>query len=129
MQQQRKTFSISDLKREFSVTLRALRYYESLELLHPTQVEGKTTRIYNRRDRARVKLILVGKRFGFSLAQIKEMIDLYDLDQGKTQRRVVLAKLCEQRLVLEQQLADKLQALEELNENCKILEHLERQNK
>ncbi len=108
------------------MTLRALRFYESLDLLHPIRHEGKTTRIYSRRDRARLKLILFGKRVGFSLSEIKAMIDLYDIDKGKTQRRVLLEKFREQTLLLEQQLSVQLNALEELKEEYKTIERMER---
>lgn len=77
----------------FDVTARALRFYESKELLSPAR-EG-SRRLYCRRDRARLKLILRGKRFGFSLEDIRQLLDLYDMgDQQKTQlsRTLLLAK-------------------------------------
>lgn len=67
---------IGDLAREFSVTLRTLRFYEDKGLLSPHR-DG-TTRLYTRRDRARLKLILLGRRVGFSLREVKQLIDLYD---------------------------------------------------
>jgi len=70
-------FSIGELAREFGVTLRTLRFYEDKELLHPHR-RGQS-RIYSRRDRARLKLILMGKRVGFSLGEIRDMLELYDL--------------------------------------------------
>src|SRR5690349_16348535 len=84
-------FTIGDLAREFGVTLRALRFYEDKGLLTP-QREG-LNRLYSRRDRARLKLILMGKRVGFSLVEIKEMLDLYDLKDGQvTQLKVAHEK-------------------------------------
>ena len=89
------TYSIGDLSKEFGVTLRSLRFYEDKELLFP-QREG-ARRIYSRRDRARLKLILMGKRVGFSLTEIREMLDLYDLKDGRVkQLRVSLRKFEEQ---------------------------------
>src|ERR1700747_1477923 len=70
------TFSISDLAREFALTTRAIRFYEDEGLLTPTQ-SGRN-RIYAARDRTRLKLILRGKRLGLALAEIREILDLYD---------------------------------------------------
>ncbi|MEM6668325.1 MAG: MerR family DNA-binding transcriptional regulator [Pseudomonadota bacterium] len=74
-------FSIRDLCDAFDVTPRALRFYESQELIMPRR-DGQR-RIYTLRDRARLKLILRGKRFGFSLAEIRELLNLYDLGDGQ----------------------------------------------
>ena len=71
-------FTVTQLCREFDVTPRALRFYESKGLLHPSR-EG-TRRRFDQRDKARLALILRGKRFGFSLAEIGELLDLYDAD-------------------------------------------------
>ena len=67
---------IGEMAKSFDVTLRALRFYEDRGLIHPRR-EG-TTRLYSRRDRARLKLILLGRRVGFSLREVKQMMDLYD---------------------------------------------------
>ena len=74
-------FSISDLSAEFEVTARALRFYEDEGLIAPER--RGTQRVYSHRDRARLAWILRGKRVGFSLAEIREMIDLYDIGDGR----------------------------------------------
>lgn len=77
-------YSIGRMCAEFDVTPRTLRFYEALELLFP-QRDG-TRRMFTRRCRARLKLILQGKRFGFSLEEIRQLLDLYDIgDQQVTQ--------------------------------------------
>ncbi|BAV66154.1 MerR family transcriptional regulator [Sphingobium cloacae] len=88
---ERQTYSITDLSEEFGVTARALRFYEDEGLISPER-QG-LARIYSRRDRARLAWILRGKRVGFSLSDIREMIDLYDADEEhEAQRRVTIAK-------------------------------------
>ncbi len=79
-------YSISELAAEFGITPRAIRYYEEVDLITPHRNSKTTQRMYNRRDRARLKLILRGKRFGFPLAEIREMIDLYDVDPSKKEQ-------------------------------------------
>lgn len=86
-------FTIHDLIAEFAVTARTLRFYEEKGLLAPTREgDGEAARrIYSRRDRARLKLVLMGKRVGFSLEETREMLDLYDpADKGVAQARVAL---------------------------------------
>jgi DNA-binding transcriptional MerR regulator len=88
------TFTIRDLTREFAVTARTLRFYEEKELLAPAR-QGQD-RLYSRRDRARLKLVLMGKRVGFSLEEIRAMLDLYDLGDGQaTQLKVSHARFNE----------------------------------
>ncbi|MGD6804638.1 MerR family transcriptional regulator [Rossellomorea aquimaris] len=74
-------YSISDLAEEFKLTTRTIRYYEELDLLTPARDDGGR-RVYSRKEYARLKLILRGKRFGFSLEEIKEMIHLFDSDRS-----------------------------------------------
>lgn len=99
------TYSISDLAREFKVTTRTIRHYEEQGLLDPVR-EGMN-RIFSNRDRVRLKLALRGKRLGFSLNDIRELFELYDLARNeKKQLEVFLAKLEKRRASLEQQRED-----------------------
>jgi DNA-binding transcriptional MerR regulator len=85
------TSRIGEMASEFGVTLRTLRFYEDKGLLNPQRIG--VTRLYSRRDRARLKLILLGKRLGFSLEEVKKMIELYDPHgKNETQLRVALEK-------------------------------------
>ena len=113
-------FTIGDLSREFDVTLRTLRFYEDKGLLNPKR-QGMT-RLYNRRDRARLKLVLMGKKVGFSLVEIKEMLDLYDLKDGQEiQLKVALEKFQSQIDVLKQQKLDIEQAIDELTHTMDVV--------
>ena len=114
------TFTIGDLAKEFAVTLRTIRFYEDQDLIHPRR-EGQR-RLYGRRDRGRLKLILLGKKVGFSLSDIKEMLDLYDLREGDTpQLETALRRFSEQIDVLKRQKKDVEQAIEELTRTMSIV--------
>ncbi len=115
------TFTISQLSEEFGITPRAIRFYEDEALIKPTR-QGQA-RIYSPRDRARLALILRGKRVGFSLVEIKEMLDLYDMNDGQaTQLSYAIKKFNERISSLERQRGDIEQALSELRQGRARLE-------
>jgi DNA-binding transcriptional MerR regulator len=102
---ERDIFTIRDLTKEFDVSARTLRFYEEKGLLDPMR-RGEQ-RLYTRRDRARLAYVLAGKTVGFSLEDVREMLDLYDLgDGGVTQLKVALAKFGERIERLERQKSD-----------------------
>lgn len=129
-----KTYTISELASEFDVTTRSIRFYEDQELLHPSR-RGQT-RVYTSKDRVRLKLTLRGKRLGFSLAEIRELFELWDETRSGSEKQLhlMLSKISERRAALEQQMKDITmvqlelesaeircrQALEELNERQEI---------
>lgn len=116
-----KTFTIRQLSKEFGVTARALRFYEDKGLIHPLR-KGQT-RLYLARDRARLKLILRGKRMGFSLVEIHEVLDLYSRkDSGASQMRLSLSKYRAQIETLKQQRHDIDEAIREMIEGCEWME-------
>lgn len=102
----KETYSISELAKEFDVTTRSIRFYEDQELLRPTR-RGQT-RIFSSKDRVRLKLILRGKRMGFSLSETKELFDLWDetLSGNEKQLLLMLDTLSRKRAQLEQQKND-----------------------
>ena len=110
-----RSYSIGQLAGEFGVTSRALRLYEEEGLLNPRR-EG-TRRIYRERDRVRLRLILRGKRLGWSLSDIRDSFDLYDSSHGEeAQLEAMLVKLSERRETLEAQRRDVDHALQELDD-------------
>ena len=117
----RKLYSISDLSREFDVTTRAIRFYEDAGLLSPNR-EGRK-RYYTVRDRTRLKLLLRGKRLGFSLNEIGEMFRLYDAEPGEVARlNHILDKIDEKMQLLERQMEDVqivMQELQEFRQQCR----------
>jgi len=105
MEQRPETYSIGDLAREFDVTPRAIRFYEDEGLLNPHRDGNR--RIYSKRDYVRLKLVLRGKRLGLSLAQVREMFDLYDAARDeRPQLEKFLAALGARREQLERQRAE-----------------------
>ena len=99
------TYTIGELAEEFGVTTRTIRHYEEQGLVTPTR-QG-LSRVFSARDRVRLKLALRGKRLGFSLNEIKELFDLYDMSKDERhQLEVFLAKLDRRRALLEQQRED-----------------------
>lgn len=98
------SWSIGELAREFDVTTRTIRFYEDEGLLHPTR-RGQT-RIYSAADRTALKLILRGKRLGFSLAESRQLIQMYNPAANRAQLEALLAKIQERRAQLAQQLRD-----------------------
>jgi DNA-binding transcriptional MerR regulator len=100
------TYSIGDLSREFDITTRSIRFYEDQGLLAPSR-RGQS-RIYSKGDRVRLRLIMRGKRLGFSLAEIRETIDLYDASPSKSviQLEQLLSIIRQKKEMLEQQARD-----------------------
>ncbi len=107
------SFTISELAAEFGLTPRTIRFYEDEGLVSPGR--SGMNRVYSRRDRARLELICRGKRLGFSLAEVKEFLDLYNRDQRQIEQMKYAASLARQRIEsLERQLEDVKQTLTDL---------------
>ena len=116
-----RTYSIRQLCREFDATARALRFYEDKGLLTPAR-KGQT-RVYDSRDRARLKLILRGRRIGFTLQEIQEMLDLYDRkDHNVHQMAGALRRHRAQIAALKQQLEDIEGAIQTAEDACAWME-------
>jgi len=115
MQPSKKTYTISELSKEFGITPRSIRYYEDQKLISPERYGSK--RIYSRSERIRLQLILRGKRIGFSLQEIREIITLYNAPSGeKKQTLLLLEKIKQRRSALELQQQDIETTLEELKQ-------------
>ena len=109
-----RVFTIGEMCAEFEVTPRTLRFYEYKELLSPIR-EGQK-RLFTGKDRARLKLILRGKRFGFSLAELKDLLDLYEMGDGQ------VTQLTETLRFAEKHHAEMVAQRDELNEAIADLE-------
>ncbi|MBV8469064.1 MAG: MerR family DNA-binding transcriptional regulator [Burkholderiaceae bacterium] len=109
-------YTITELAAEFDITPRAIRFYEDVGLIEPDR-EGRN-RVYNQRDRTRLKLTLRGKRLGLSLQEIKELVDMYDSEgDNAAQARAFLEVLRQHRRQLEQQLDDIEVTLAEISQH------------
>lgn len=121
---ERVNITISDLAAEFGITARALRFYEDEGLIAPRR-EG-LTRIYSKRDRGRLAWIIRGKNVGFSLSEIRELLDMYDSEGGPIeQRRAAVAKCRERVAMLERQRADIDAAMAEIQDFVAQVEALD----
>lgn len=114
-------FSISDLSSEYEVTPRALRFYEDEGLIAPER--RGTARLYTQRDRVRLAWILRGRRVGFSLIEIRDLLDLYDLGDGRREQRAQTVARCRDKVAsLERQRVDIDAAIAELTDFAALLE-------
>lgn len=118
---QEQTYSIGELSKEFDITPRSIRFYEEQGLLSPER--SGQNRIYSKKDRVRLKLVLRGKRLGFSLAETKTLFDLYDTNQNsKEQLEEMLRMTHDKREVLVQQMDDiknLMVELDDVEQRCK----------
>lgn len=111
------TYTISELAREFDVTARTIRFYEDRGLLAPSRAgTGGRQRVYSQRDRTRLKLTLRGKRLGLTLAEVRELVDMYDSPRDTAaQLGRFLSVLGQHRTTLERQLCDLEETLAEID--------------
>ena len=117
------TLTIREMSDAFDVTPRTLRFYEAKELLFPERAGHK--RLFTKRDRARLKLILRGKRFGFSLEEIRQLLDLYYKGDGQMSQLQQTFDLASTRLTdLEKQRTDLDEAITDLREQLKFVEKI-----
>ena len=113
------TTDISEMCNKFNVTPRTLRFYESKELLFPIRLAQK--RLFTRRDQARLKLILQGKRFGFSLEDIRQLLNLYDIGDKQTMQLAKTYELAAQRLeIMKNQRDELILAIDDLKSMLKV---------
>ncbi|WP_290596772.1 MULTISPECIES: MerR family transcriptional regulator [unclassified Archaeoglobus] len=110
-EKRKNTYTISELAKEFDISTRTIRYYEEVGLLSPMRTAGNQ-RVFTRKDRAKLKLILRGKRLGFSLDEIKEMIEMYDV-AGEPEQIKLALKYGNKKL---QEIDEKIKELELLKE-------------
>lgn len=113
MNYKKQDYSISELANEFNISTRTIRYYEELGLLNPNRDNNNKYRRYSRADRARLKLILRGKRFGFSLEEIREMIELFEVDQTGVKQLKRALEYGDQKIT---EIDDRIRELNELKE-------------
>ncbi|MBS4023599.1 MAG: MerR family DNA-binding transcriptional regulator [Dethiobacter sp.] len=126
-------YTISELAAELGITPRTIRYYEEVELLSSERESVNHQRLYDARARARLKLILRGKRFGFPLSEIKEMINLYDVDRTQKEQLRRTITLGDKKIAELEEMVTDLQAIrEEMLEFRRhfmsLLQELERKN-
>lgn len=108
------TYGIGDLAQEFEVTARTIRFYEDRGMIAPRRAGQR--RIYTPRDRTRLKLILRGRRLGFSLAEISEIVDLYDAPRGEgRQLKLLMDKIAARRAELQSKRRDIDASLKDLD--------------
>ena len=128
MLQHKARYSIGELCDEFAVTARALRFYEDEQLIFPER--RGTQRLYSDRDRARLAWILRGKRVGLSLAEIKELLDLYDIGDGRRTQRLKTVETCQARVdKLKQQRVDIEATIKELESFIELVKDQDRKEK
>lgn len=109
MSQAGPTFAISDLAREFDITPRTIRFWEDQGILAPEREGSK--RVFTRRDRARLKMALRGKRLGLSLAEIKDLIGMYASTEDETPQLLECLRIMERRRAALQQQREDIEAM------------------